>query len=321
MKLKDIQKLFIKEGIEVDPRGVGIVELSLLKRIEKYEKLSSKERENYDVESLENPYYDSRILYGDKNTEVKNVMVGIDIESQEILIAKNLINSGTKIDLIIAHHPEGYAYSTFYGVLEMHIDILNKQGIPINIAERIVSEKMKEVQKNTIALNNERVYDAAKLLNIPLMTVHTVADNHVVAFLQREIDASNPVCLKEIIELLSKYPEYKHAAKIGYAPFILNGNKYSKCGKIFIDMTGGTNESIGSFERLEAAGIGTIVMMHLDSEGIKKAKERNLNIVLTGHISSNNLGLNLLLDKLEDKNFKFIECSGFRRFKRKNEYI
>jgi hypothetical protein len=40
---------------------------------------------------------------------------------------------------------------------------------------------------------------------------------------------------------------------------------------------------------------------------------------LAGHISSDNLGLNLLFDKLEKKaleKFKFIECSGFRRFRR-----
>ena len=117
MKLKDIHKLFVKEGIETDPRGVNIVKLDLSKRKKEYDALSSKKKENYDIESLTNPYYDSRILYGDENTEVRTVMVGIDIESQELLLAKQLINSGVEIDLVIAHHPEWYAYSTFYSVL------------------------------------------------------------------------------------------------------------------------------------------------------------------------------------------------------------
>ncbi|MDR0820538.1 MAG: hypothetical protein LBN19_03370 [Endomicrobium sp.] len=319
MKLKDIHNLFIKEGIEADPRGLNIVGLDLLKRKEEYDDLSDKKKENYDIESLINPYYDSRILYGDENTEVKTVMVGIDIESQEILLAKQLINSGTKIDLIIAHHPEGYAYSTFYGVLGMQADILSKQGVPINITEKIVSKRMEEVQRSVLPQNSERVYDAAKLLNIPLMTAHSVADNHVATFLQNEINVLNPMYLKTIIELLNKYPEYKHASEIGHKPFILNGSDYSHCGKVFVDMTGGTEGPLESFEKLEVAGVGTIVSMHLNHKAVKEAEKHHLNIILAGHISSDNLGLNLLFDKLEKKaleKLEFIECSGFRRFRR-----
>ncbi|GHT67429.1 hypothetical protein AGMMS50222_09430 [Endomicrobiia bacterium] len=319
MKLKDIQKIFVEKGIGVDPRGADIVEMDLLKRKEEYDALSDKKKENYDMESLTNPYYDSRILYGDENTEVKTVMVGIDIETQELLLAKHLISLGVKIDLIIAHHPEGYAYSTFYGVIGMQTDILNKQGIPVNITEKIVSERMREVQRSVLPQNNERIYDAAKLLNIPLMTAHSVADNHVASFLQKEIDTLNPVYLKEIVELLNKYPEYQHSAKIGHAPFILSGSDYSRCGKVFVDMTGGTEGPIESFEKLEVAGVGTIVAMHLSPKGVKEAEKHHLNIVLAGHISSDNLGLNLLFDKLESKStekLEFVECSGFRRFRR-----
>ncbi|MDR1400862.1 MAG: Nif3-like dinuclear metal center hexameric protein [Endomicrobium sp.] len=319
MKLKDVHGFFIKEGIEVDPRGLDVIKLDLLKRKEEYDALSDMKKENYDVESLTNPYYDSRILCGDENIEIKTVMVGIDIESQEVLLAKQLIDSGNEIDLIIAHHPEGYAYSTFYNIIGMQADILNKQGVPINIAEKIVSDRIKEVQRSLLPQNNERIYDMAKLLNIPVMTAHTVADNHVVSFLQREIKTLNPTYLKEIVELLNKYPEYQHASKIGHAPFILNGNDYSRCGKVFVDMTGGTEGSVKSFEKLEIAGIGTIVSMHLSSKGALEAKKHHINVILAGHISSDNLGMNLLFDKLENKTparLKFIECSGFRRFKR-----
>jgi putative NIF3 family GTP cyclohydrolase 1 type 2 len=318
MKLKDIQDVFVKEGINEDPRGLKAVEADLLKRKTEYNTLSSEKKEIYDTESLTNPYYDSRIIYGDMNTEAKTVMVGIDIETQELLLAKNLLNVGTKIDLVIAHHPEGYAYSTFHSVIGMQTDILNKQGIPINITEKIVSERMREVQKSILPQNNERIYDAAKLLNIPLMTAHSVADNHVASFLQREIDALKPAYLKEIIELLNKYPEYQHAAKVGQAPFILCGNDSSRCGKVFVDMTGGTEGPIESFEKLAIAGVGSIVGMHLSTKAAKEAEKHHLNVVLAGHISSDNLGLNLLFDKLEHKagRLEFVECSGFRRFRR-----
>ena len=38
MKLKQIQELFVKEGMETDPRGIAAVELELLKRKERFEK-------------------------------------------------------------------------------------------------------------------------------------------------------------------------------------------------------------------------------------------------------------------------------------------
>lgn len=319
MKLKDIYDFFIKEGIEADPRGLDVIKRDLLRRKEEYNTLSGMKKENYDIESLTNPYYDSRILYGDEEIEVKTVMVGVDIESQEILLAKQLIDLGNKIDLIIAHHPEGYAYSTFHNIIGMQADILSKQGIPINVAEKIVSDRIKDVQKDLLPQNNERIYDTAKLLNIPIMTAHTVADNHVVSFLQNEIETLKPIYLKEIVELLDKYPEYQHASKIGHAPFILNGSDYSRCGKVFVDMTGGTEGPIESFEKLEAARIGTIVSMHLSPKNAAEAEKYHINVILAGHISSDNLGMNLLFDKLENKiltEFKFIECSGFRRFRR-----
>jgi putative NIF3 family GTP cyclohydrolase 1 type 2 len=303
-----------------DPRGIDEVELSLLKRKQDYDALSEDKKEKFDLESLGNPYYDSRILNGRKETEVKTVMVGIDIETPEILLAKQLINSGKKIDLLIAHHPEGYAYSTFHNVISMQSDILHKMGVPINIGEKLVSPRVREVHRSIMPQNNERVSDAAKLLDVNLMTAHTVADNHVASFLQREIDAMSPRYLKDIIAFLNKQPEYNHSADFAQPPVILLGSDDSRCGKIFVDMTGGTEGPVEIFEKLSAAGIGTIVGMHLSPKGVKEAEKHNINVILAGHISSDNLGMNLLLDKLEKEHGKldFIEASGFRRFYRNN---
>lgn len=318
MKLKQIQELFVKEGIEADPRGIGAVELDLLKRKEEYDALSKEKKELFDIESLTNPYYDSRILHGEADAEIKTVMVGIDMETPELLLAKQLIDSGKKIDLVIAHHPEGYAYSTFHNVIGMQTDILHKQGIPVNITEKLISSRIRDVKRSVMPQNNERVSDAAKLLDIPFMTAHSVADNHVATFLQKEIEALSPRYLKEIITFLNKQPEYQHSAKIGIAPMVLVGNDDSRCGKIFVDMTGGTEGPVESLEKLAVAGIGTLVCMHLSPKAVKEAEKQNLNVILAGHISSDNLGLNLLFDKLENKlgSLNFVESSGFRRFKR-----
>jgi putative NIF3 family GTP cyclohydrolase 1 type 2 len=51
---------------------------------------------------------------------------------------------------------------------------------------------------------------------------------------------------------------------------------------------------------------------------IKKAKEEHMNVVIAGHIASDNVGLNIMLDGLEKKGkFRILTCSGFKRFSRK----
>ena len=73
------------------------------------------------------------------------------------------------------------------------------------------------------------------------------------------------------------------------------------------------------FGKLYKAGVRTLVSMHLSEEHFKKVKDANLNVVIAGHISSDTLGLNLLLDNIEKsakQQFQVIACSGFTRIRR-----
>ncbi len=65
--------------------------------------------------------------------------------------------------------------------------------------------------------------------------------------------------------------------------------------------------------------MNTIVAMHLSEEHRKEAEKNHLNVVIAGHISSDNLGMNLLLDevgKSAGSPLTVHECSGFRRISR-----
>ncbi len=62
MKIQEIYKLAINKGIEADFRGREEIKKLLKRRKEKYEKLSEKKKEDFDLESFNNPYSDTRIL-------------------------------------------------------------------------------------------------------------------------------------------------------------------------------------------------------------------------------------------------------------------
>jgi len=84
-----------------------------------------------------------------------------------------------------------------------------------------------------------------------------------------------------------------------------------------VEMTGGTEGSKDAYDKMYKTGVRTLVSMHLSEEHFKKVKDADLNVVIAGHISSDTLGLNLLLDRIEkEEELKTINCSGFRRIRR-----
>lgn len=320
MKLSDFYKKAISTGMENDPRGKDIIFKELERKKKDYENLKPKEKETFDAESLENPYSDSRILNGTGDEEIKTALVGIDIEVGEVLLAETLKSKNIQVDLIMSHHPEGGAYANLYSVMYMQSDILNRFGVPINIAESLMEGRIKEVERRLMPANHTRAVDAAKLLDMPFICLHTPADNMVASHLQKLFDDKKPYTIDDVIELLKEIPEYREAEKNNAGPKLLLGAKNRKAGKVFVDMTGGTEGSKEIFQSLSLSGINTIVAMHLGEDHRKEAEKNHVNVVIAGHIASDNLGINLLLDRMtESENIKILECSGFRRISRRNE--
>ena len=177
MTLQQIYDLAINMAIKADPRGEKGVE-SYLKRTKKqYEELSDKKKKYFDKESLTNPYSDSRILYGDPKLNVKKVMAGIDADASEILLADRLNSKGAKIDLVISHHPSGHALASLYEVMDMQIEMFEKAGVPINVAHALMQDRKGVAQRKLAPLNHGQAVDAARLLEFPLLVLHTIWDN------------------------------------------------------------------------------------------------------------------------------------------------
>lgn len=313
MTIKEIYNLAIEMGINADFRGKeGIVRV-LARRKEKYEKLSPVDKEGFDLEVLENPYSDSRILNISDDKEIKKVLVGIDIDPAEILMAKEIGG----IDLVISHHPRGKALAALADVMEMQCEVLSQYGVPINIAESLMKEKISEVARGINPINHQRVVDSAKLLGFNLICLHTVCDNLAAKFLKDRVEEKELPRVEDLIKLLKEIPEYKEAGKIGVGPKIFVGSPESRCGKIALtEITGGTEGSPKLFEKMANAGIGTIVGMHVSEEHKKEAEAAHINVVIAGHMSSDSLGVNLFLDELEKRGIEIIPCSGLIRISR-----
>ena len=318
MKLGKLYKKVVEIGIQNDLRRKEEITKTLKEEKEAYKKLKGEEAEFFDKDRFFNPFSDTRVLHGDLNTEVKKMIVGIDMEVGEILLTY-LMNKdlNQKIDLIISHHPEGYALARLYDVMKLQADLLANYGITISVAEQLMEKRIGEIERRLMPVNHNRAVDVTRVLGIPMMCIHTPADNCVTNYLKKSFEKKKPYKLKDLMKILKNTPEYKKLAKLNVPPKIVNGSEDNKCGKIFVDMTGGTEGSKDIFEKYATSGVSTLVCMHLSEEHLKNAKKANLNAVIAGHIASDNLGLNLLFDKLEkEEKLKFVSVSGFERFRR-----
>lgn len=314
MTIQQIYNLAIELGIEHDLRGKEKVKKTLARVKEKYNKLTSEQKQEFDAEKLTSPYPDTRILYDSNKKDIKKILVGIDIGPDEILLADRLGG----IDLVISHHPAGKGLANLAEVMHLQAEILYQYGVPINIAESLLKERISEVSRGISPINHNRPVDAARLLNISFMCVHTPADNLAASFLDKEIKKRKPEYVSDVMQILKQIPEYKEAMQIDAGPRLFAGSEEHRTGTIALtEITGGTEGSVKIYERMSQAGIGTIIGMHMSEEHKKQAEQAHINAVIAGHISSDSIGMNLFLDQLEKKGIKIVPCSGLIRVKRK----
>ncbi len=318
MKLDELYKSAVSIGINNDLRGENEIKRILKEEKETFKNLKKEDKEYYDNDRLFNPFSDSRILNGDPETDIKKILIGIDMETAEILLAQQLNQiSSAKIDLIIAHHPEGYALAQLYDVMKLQSDLLVQFGVTVSVAEQLLEKRISEVECRLLPANHNRAVDAAKALGFPMMCLHTPADNCVTRYLKDLFEKEKPQKIKDIIKILNDIPEYQKARHLQIAPKIVSGSENNSCGKIFVDMTGGTGGSEDIYDKFAASGVSTLVGMHIGEKHLENAKKAHLNVVIAGHIASDTLGLNLLFDQIEKKEkLDFVGVSGFERIRR-----
>lgn len=317
MTLQQIYDLAIDMGKKADPRGEQSVNDYLRRTKKEYDELPEKKKRFFDKESLINPYSDTRILFGDPKTSIKKILVGIDADASEVLLADALNQKGAKIDLVIGHHPIGISLAGLHDVMDLQVDSISKIGVPVNVVDALMKERSGLVQRKIHPNNHNQMVDTARLLKIPLINLHTVWDNIGDQFIKKYLDAKKFDKVGEIIDYLLEIPEYVEATKGKAGPSIVSGSANSRAGKIAVFFTGGTNPSKEIYAEFAKAGVGTLVDMHAPEESIDELKKLHINVINAGHMSSDSIGANIFLDQLEKKGIEAVPCSGLIRIKRK----
>ena len=316
MKIKDLYALAIEMGMSADPRGRAAAEKYLQKTQKAYDKLDPEEQEFFDRDKLINPYGDTRILNGDPETEIHKLIAGVDMELNELLLTERLNDKGAGIDLVLAHHPEGRALLNLPNVMSLQPGAFATAGVQLNVAEALLEGRCREVETSVGVSNYNRTVDAARLLGLNMMCVHTPCDNLVNTYLTKLMEEEAPETVGDVCHLLRSIPEYAAAARNNNPTLIVAGSPERSAGKVFVDMTGGAGGPKEYYALLSQAGVGTVLCMHAGKDTIEASKEAHISVVIAGHMPSDSLGVNLFLDQVEKAGVETIACSGLTRIRR-----
>ncbi|MCL2378588.1 MAG: hypothetical protein FWC77_05625 [Defluviitaleaceae bacterium] len=237
---------------------------------------------------------------------IKRVLMGVDMDTAELLLAKEL-----GYDCVVTHHPRNTDVDMLK-VMDRHILKLEALGLPRNHSQKLLGERKDELSYGQHVSNSRRSESAAKLLNMPYMSLHTPADIISEEIVQKHLDAkfaNKPdTKVQDVVEALEEICEYKNSAR---KPVIRVGGKESYAGKIYVLMSGLTGPGAEVTKAYFEAGVGTLILMHIPEKDVKAVKEQKIgNVIVAGHMSSDSLGLNKIAQKWRESGVEVTMMSG-----------
>jgi hypothetical protein len=197
-------------------------------------------------------------------------------------------------------------------VMDTHILRLEKLGIPRNRSQKALAKRTDELSYGQHVSNSRRSESAAKLMNMPYLSLHTPADLIGEAIVQKHLDekfADKPdTKVGDIVKALEELGEYKNSSR---KPVVRVGSKESYAGKIYVLMAGLTGPGSAILKQYFEGGVGTLVLMHIPEKDAKDLKDQGYgNVVIAGHMSSDSLGMNKIANKWRELGVEVTMMSG-----------
>lgn len=247
---------------------------------------------------------DSRIYHPGR--DIRKILFGIDIGVAELLVGK-----GLAVDCVVAHHPD-QSVLTFPDVLDLHVDLAVRNGIPENEARAVVNEMKERNAFSRHSANYDHAPSFARLIDMPYMNIHNPLDE---IGRQRMQDAIDQYCdqdstVSEVVKALYTLPELANApTKVE----IRLGDLENRAGKTVVVHGAGTNGGAPMASLYYKYVTDTVVYIHIgwnDFLRLKAEFPQGKNLIVSGHIASDAVGINPFIGRLEEMGIEVIKASG-----------
>ncbi len=240
---------------------------------------------------------------------IKKVLFGIDIGTAELAMAKQL-----GYDAVIAHHPPMTTAIPAWEVYLRHIDLLTQAGVPREAAEAAVLPRAQSMEAAFQSANHDHYPSIARLLDMPFMNIHCPLDELGRRIMQQTIDAclaSNAnATLGDVVDALNALPEFANAfTKIDIAI----GDAKAPAKKVVVAHGALTNGGYDVANTYFEHGIPTVLYIHIPYADLQRLrKEAKGQLIVSGHISSDLVGINPFVQRLRDAGIEVTTISGIR---------
>lgn len=228
---------------------------------------------------------------------IKKVLFGIDADVPELLLAKEL-----GYDAVISHHPKGgLAVINFHQVFGRHIQQMVDAGIPKHEAGEAVRSKMRALEVEMHTKNYGHAVDVARLLKLPYMNIHTPLDELGRRIMAQKIkqETGKDSTVGDVVSALKRLPEFKNAKT---DVEIRLGKPANPAGKTVVSHGAGTNGGFEIARTYFKHGINTLIYIHISPSDLEKLKAEGVgNLIITGHIASDSVGINPFIRELENR--------------------
>lgn len=239
---------------------------------------------------------DSAIYISGDN--IRKVLLGIDAGVPELSLAKQL-----GYDAVIAHHPQGgSAIVNFHEVFKRHVQQMTNVGVPLEEAENAVRKKIEELEVDGHTRNYGHAIDVARLLKTPYMNIHTPLDEVGRRVMAQQIESrtGKDATVQEVVAALNELAEFKNAVTKIKTRL---GKAENSAGKVVVSHGAGTNGGYEIAKTYFKHGVGTVVYIHVGVGDLArlKAEQKTGNLIVTGHVASDSVGINPFIYELEKR--------------------
>jgi hypothetical protein len=193
---------------------------------------------------------------------------------------------------------------------------MRAEGIPSETAHKVMLARRDPVAHALHTSNYDRVVDAARQLGMPMMNIHLAADivgrQFFIDFVGRAVDGRGTT-VGSLVDELKTIPEMEASL---VQPEVWLGKGENPVGRWIVQMAAGTNGGAPVFRTYYEHGINTILAMHIDDRDLRELEQLQLpkaNLVITGHMPSDSIGMNRVIDALEQRGLEVITGSGVIR--------
>jgi hypothetical protein len=202
------------------------------------------------------------------------------------------------------------AAATFPSVLDRQVELLTDHGVPRERAASATVDRRRDWRAQAHMVNYRHDVSVAELLNQPYVNLHLPPDELGRRAFVEAVDASAPETAGDLRERFADFPEMQ-AAETDVE--IRVGRPDNSAGTVAVHHAAGTNGGASVASAYFDHGVDTVVYIHADGAAEQQLREEygdEKNLVVTGHIASDAVGMNVLIDELAARGVDCTAISG-----------